>query len=291
MSIFGVGVANLAFLAVGLGMSTADFMTWGWRIPFLASIVLVGVGLWIRHRVPETEEFRELEHSGRIARAPLIRMVRESTPEIVLTALLKSAEMIPVYIFITFILSYGTRTLSYDRNTLLLLVSLAAVIAALTMPVIARYGDRAGHRHVFMAGAVAVALFTFAYFRILDSGSAVGAPIMIVLSLVPCAAMIAVEPVLITGSFPPEIRYSGASLGFNLAGVIGGGPAVRRDVARHACQQHGNRRLCCGFLSDRNPGRPGIVPPWGPAPRSVTRGIGPGDPRPGFIVAGQMIVT
>lgn len=225
VAMLAIGAANLAFLATGVVMSTENFMTWGWRIPFLASAVLVAVGLWIRRRVPETEEFRELECSGRITAAPLVRVAREWWPEIVLTALLKSAEMIPVYLFITFILSYGTRTLSYDRNSLLLLVSLGAVIAALATPIIAWYADRAGYRRVYVAGAVAVALYTFAYFAIIDSGFAVGSSIVIVLSLLPCAAIFAVEPALIADRFPPEIRYSGASLGFNLAGVIGGGPA------------------------------------------------------------------
>ncbi|MFE7796386.1 MFS transporter [Nocardia sp. NPDC057440] len=223
--VLGISAANVVFLAVGLGMSSETFMSWGWRIPFLTSAVLVAVGLWIRHQVPETEEFRELEHSGRISKAPLIQLVRDSPAEIAFTALLKSAEMIPIYIFITFILSHGTQALSYDRNILLLLVSLGALIAASTMPMIAWYADRVGHGRVFTAGAAAVALFVFAYFRIIDSGSPVGAAIVIVLSLVPCAAMIASEPMLIAGSFPPETRYSGASLGFNLAGVIGGGPA------------------------------------------------------------------
>ncbi|MFC0449845.1 MFS transporter [Rhodococcus jostii] len=221
----GIGVANLAFLAVSLGMPTEAFMTWGWRIPFLASVILVFVGIWIRNGVPETAEFQKLKNSGRISKAPLKDLLRQSPVEILLAALLKSAEMIPVYIFIAFILSYGTDTLSYSRNTLLLLVSAAALISAAAMILAGHYSDRIGHERTFILGACVMAVFGFVYFAVIDSGSLVGAALVILFSLIPYAAMFAPEPVLIANNFPAETRYSGSSLGFNLAGIIGGGPA------------------------------------------------------------------
>lgn len=221
----GIGTANLAFLAASLGMSSAAFMSWGWRLPFLSSVVLVFVGVWIRRNVPETQVFQEAKESGRLRKAPVIDVVRSNPIEIALTALLKSAEMIPVYIFIAFILSYGTVQLSYSRNALLLLVALAAYISAGAMIVAGHYSDRIGHEKMFTIGSLMMMAFGFVYFIVLDTGSLIGATVVILLSLLPYALMFAPEPVLIAKNFPAETRYSGSSLGFNLAGIIGGGPA------------------------------------------------------------------
>ncbi|TMR29641.1 MFS transporter [Actinomadura geliboluensis] len=221
----GIGTANLAFLAVSLGMPSAAFMTWGWRLPFLASVLLIFVGIWIRRQVPETNDFQMATKSGSIKKAPVAEVLRRSPIEIVLAAFLKSAEMIPVYIFIAFILSYGTDQLSYGRNTLLLLVSVAAFISAGTMIAAGHYSDRMGHERMYTVGALTMGVFGFLYFVVIDSGSTFGASLVILLSLIPYALMFAPEPVLIARNFPVETRYSGSSLGFNLAGIIGGGPA------------------------------------------------------------------
>lgn len=221
----GIGAANLAFLAVSLGMPSAAFMTWGWRLPFLASAVLVIVGIWIRRQVPETKDFQRATESGTLAKAPVAEVLRKSPIDIALAALLKCAEMIPVYIFIAFILSYGTGQLSYSRNALLLLVSLAAFISSGVMLTAGHFSDRIGHERMYVVGALSMCVFGFVYFVVIDSGSTFGAATVILFSLVPYALMFAPEPVLIAQNFPVETRYSGSSLGFNLAGIIGGGPA------------------------------------------------------------------
>lgn len=221
----GIGMANLAFLAVSLGLPSDAFMAWGWRIPFLASAVLVVVGIWMRRQVPETKDFQEALESRSIQRAPVASVLKQNPIEIVLAALLKSAEMIPVYVFIAFILSYGTGQLSYSRNTVLLLVSLAAFISSGTMLLAGRLSDRIGHERMYVIGAASMCIFGFLYFTVIDAGSTVGAAAVILVSLVPYAVMFAPEPVLIAQNFPVETRYSGSSLGFNIAGIIGGGPA------------------------------------------------------------------
>ncbi|QKW36264.1 MFS transporter [Actinomadura sp. NAK00032] len=212
-------------MAASLGMPSTAFMTWGWRLPFLASAVLISVGIWIRRQVPETKDFKTATESGSIKKAPVAEVLRSSPVEIGLAAFLKSAEMIPVYIFIAFILSYGTDQLSYGRNTLLLLVSAAAFISAGTMIAAGHYSDRMGHARMYTLGALAMSVFGFLYFAVIDSGSTVAAGLVILISLIPYALMFAPEPVLIAQNFPVETRYSGSSLGFNLAGIIGGGPA------------------------------------------------------------------
>lgn len=221
----GIGAANLAFLVVSLSMPTEAFMSWGWRLPFLASIILVFVGIWIRRQVPDTDAFRTAKASGQIRKAPVVDVVRQSPVEIALAALLKCAEMVPVYVFIAFILSYGTGQLSYSRESLLLLVALAAFISSGAMILAGHYSDRVGHERMYAIGALAMAAFGFVYFLVIDTGSTFGATVMILFSLIPYALMFAPEPVLIANNFPAETRYSGSSLGFNLAGIIGGGPA------------------------------------------------------------------
>ena len=127
-----IGVATWHSL-LSVSEPTEAFMTWGCRIPFPASVILVFVGIWIRNGVQEAAEFQELNNSDKISKAPLKDLLRQSPVEILLAALPKCPEMIPVYIFIAFILSCGTDTLSYSRNTLLLLISAAALITAAAM--------------------------------------------------------------------------------------------------------------------------------------------------------------
>ncbi len=224
-SSIGIGSANIAFMIVSFFLTQEQFMAWGWRIPFLFSVVLVVLALWIRSQVPETDAFAKAKSAGNVSRVPVLEVLRDSPAEVGLAALLKSAEMIPVYIFITFVLSYGTSEHGYDRTTLLLLVAFSAFIAAGTMLFAGRLSDRVGHERLYIAGAVAMTVFSFIYFVGIDSGMIVIAGAVMLVSLVPYAFMFAPEPAVISKGFPTRTRYSGASLGFNLAGIIGGGPA------------------------------------------------------------------
>lgn len=221
----GIGCANLAFMAMSMMLSPEAFMAWGWRVPFLFSFVLILLALWIRSSLPETTAFAKVQASGNVSKAPVVEVLRNNPVQVALAALLKTAEMIPVYIFIAFILSYGTGQHDYDRTTLLLMVSLAAFLAAGTMLVAGRVSDRIGHERMYTLGAVAMAVFAFLYFALVESGSIVLTSVAILVSLLPYALIFAPEPIIISKAFPTRTRYSGSSLGFNLAGIIGGGPA------------------------------------------------------------------
>lgn len=239
----GIGCANLAFMAVSMLLSPEAFMTWGWRVPFLFSFVLILLALWIRSSLPETTAFAKAKESGDVSKAPVLEVLRDNPVQVLLAALLKSAEMIPVYIFITFILSYGTGEHDYDRTTLLLMVSMAAFLSAGLMLVAGRVSDRLGHERVYSIGAVAMAVFAFVYFVMVESGSIALTSVAILLSLVPYALMFAPEPIVIAKVFPTRTRYSGSSLGFNLAGIIGGGPAP--FVATWLATRHGGYAVAC----------------------------------------------
>lgn len=221
----GIGGANLAFMAVSMSLSPEAFMSWGWRVPFLFSFVLIVLALWIRHSLPETTAFAKVKEAGEVSKAPVVEVLRNTWRQVLLAALVKSAEMVPVYLFITFILSYGTGQHDYSRTTLLLMVSLAAFLSAVAMIGAGRVSDRVGHERMYTIGALSMIVFVFVYFTLVDSGSIVLTSVAVLLSLLPYALMFAPEPIIISKAFPTRTRYSGSSLGFNIAGIIGGGPA------------------------------------------------------------------
>jgi metabolite-proton symporter len=220
----GLFLANLAVLAFSQ-MSGDAFASWGWRIPFILSIILVGVGLWIRLGITETPLFRRLVSEKRIERAPFIEVLKKHPKEIVLSALARMAEQAPFYIFTAFIFAYGTTTLHASRDLLLLAVLVGACFSFFTIPFSGYLSDRIGRKKMYLIGVVAVAVYGFIYFGLLDTMSSVAIFVAIVLSLVPHDMMYGPQAALIAESFTGRLRYSGASIGYQLASVIAGGPA------------------------------------------------------------------
>jgi metabolite-proton symporter len=220
----GLFLANLAVLVFS-HLSGDEFLTWGWRVPFLLSIVLVGIGLWIRLGIMETPTFTRLAAENRIERTPMLEVMRQYPKEIVLSALARLAEQAPFYIFTAFIFAYGTGTLHVSRDFLLFAVLAAAMLSFVSIPLFGHLSDRVGRKKVYMLGAAVCGIFGFAYFGLLGTGSLVLIFIAIVLSLVPHDMMYGPQAALIAEAFPGHLRYSGASLGYQLASVIAGGPA------------------------------------------------------------------
>jgi len=220
----GLFLANLAVLAFSQ-MSGESFLAWGWRIPFALSIVLVGVGLYIRLGVLETPTFRRLLDERKIERMPILEVIKRQPREIILSALLRMAEQAPFYIFTAFIFAYGTTTLSVSRDFLLVAVLTAAVLSFFSIPFFGHASDRIGRRNMYLIGAIVTGIFGFVYFEMLDTGSPTLIFLAIVLSLVPHDMMYGPQAALIAEAFTGRLRYSGASLGYQLASVIAGGPA------------------------------------------------------------------
>jgi MFS family permease len=220
----GLFLANLAVLAFGQ-MSGAQFLSWGWRIPFALSLVLVGVGLYIRLGILETPTFTKLVAENRIERMPMLAVIREHPKEIVLSALARLAEQAPFYIFTAFVFSYGTGTLQVSPTLLLTAVLTASVLSFVSIPSFGHLSDVIGRKKMYMIGAAVTGVFGFIYFGVLGTGSAAMIFLAISLSLVPHDMMYGPQAALIAESFTDRLRYSGASLGYQLASVIAGGPA------------------------------------------------------------------
>src|SRR3979409_115949 len=220
----GLFLANLAVLAFSQ-MSGEQFPSWGWRIPFALSIVLVGVGLYIRLGILETPVFSKLLAERKVDRTPMLTVIRQYPKEILLSAFARMAEQAPFYIFTAFIFSYGTATLHISRNFLLSAVLAASLLSFVSIPLFGHLSDRIGRKTMYMIGAAVTGVFGFISFALLDPRQEPIIFLAIILSLVPHHMMYGPQAALIAESFTGRLRYSGSSLGYQLASIIAGGPA------------------------------------------------------------------
>src|SRR5262249_3307059 len=207
----GLFLANLAALAVSQ-MSGEQFLAWGWRVPVFLSLLLVGVGLYIRLGILETPVFSKLVAERKIERTPILEVIRRQPKEIILSAFARMAEQSPFYIFTAFVFAYGVGTLKLSRDFLLVAVLCAAVLSFVSIPLSGHISDLIGRKKMYMIGAVVTGVFGFVYFGMLNTGSLVVIFVAIVLSLIPHDMMYGPQAALIAESFTGRLRYSGSSL-------------------------------------------------------------------------------
>jgi MFS family permease len=234
----GLFLANLAALAFS-AIAGDQFLSWGWRVPFFISIVLVGIGLYIRLGILETPIFSRLVEEDRLERAPMIEVFRRQPREILLTALARMAEQTPFYIFTAFVFSYGITVLHSQRDFLLIAVLVASVISFFSIPIFGHLSDRIGRKRMYMIGAAVVGVFGFGYFALLDTMVPGLIFLAIVLSLIPHDMIYGPQAAMIAECFTPRLRYSGASLGYQFASIIAGGPAPLVATALFAAYHSG----------------------------------------------------
>jgi metabolite-proton symporter len=203
----------------------ASFDNWGWRIPFLVSIVLVGVGLYVRLRVLETPEFTDVRERQAVVRFPVFEVLRRQWGQVLSSAFVRMSEQAPFYLFTVFVLTYTTTKLKLTRNDVLNDVLIAAAIGLLTVPLFGHLSDRLGRRLVYGTGIVLTALYAFPYFGLLNTKTTGLVLLGVILSLVFHDMQYGPQAALIAETFGPDVRYSGAGLGYQLASVIAGGPA------------------------------------------------------------------
>ena len=206
-------------------MSEEAFDSWGWRIPFLASLILVAVGLVIRLRILETPMFAKVLKQGKTASAPVKDAIKHHWREILLSAGVRFAEQMPFYLFTTFVLTYVVQVHHYSKTFILSAVLVGATVELAAIPFFSNLSDSVGRKKVYTAGAVAAGVFAFPYFYVLTHGSSVSIFVVIVLSMIIHAMMYGPQAALIGESFPTHLRYGGAGLGYQLASVFAGGPA------------------------------------------------------------------
>jgi metabolite-proton symporter len=214
--------AGVLALMAGV-QSEADFVRWGWRVPFLLSAVLVVVGWYIRNRVSESPMFEaEIEAAEAPARAPVIDVLRERPRGVLLGAGLRVGENIVYYILTVFSLTFLVDVAAHSRSLALDALLIGAAVQFVAIPLLAILSDRIGRRPVYAAGAFGSAIFVFLFFPMLASGSNGMIILAIVIGLVLHASMYAPQAAFITELFPTRIRYSGVSIAYQLTAIFAG---------------------------------------------------------------------
>src|SRR5437868_14591928 len=220
----GLFLANLAVFVFS-AISGDQFLVWGWRIPFMLSIVMVAVGLYIRLGSLETPVFRRLVAEERIERVPVLEVIKRQPKQIILSAFARMAEQAPAYIYLAFVFTYGTQVLHTSRDFLLMALIAAGLVSFVTIPLAGHLSDRFGRKRIYLIGLVATGIFGFIYFAMLNTMVPASIFLGILLSFVPHDLMYGPQAALIAECFTPRLRYSGCSIGYQLASVIAGGPA------------------------------------------------------------------
>src|SRR2546426_7373963 len=221
----GLFLANGALLIMSNIAGPAGFASWGWRVPFYFSIVLVAVGLYVRLRVLETPLFQRIMEAKRVEPAPVTEVIRRNWKEILQSAFLRLSEQAPFYIFTAYVFTYGTTVLKQERNFVLYAVLAASVLSFFTIPLFGYLSDLLGRKRVYMAGVAVMGVWGFIYFGLLDTKVAALMFIAIFLSLIPHDAPYGPQALLIGETFTGRFGDHRPALGHPLASVIAGGPA------------------------------------------------------------------
>lgn len=220
---FGLLLASLAIGAVSL-LPEADLFSWGWRLPFLASLVLLLVGAYIRAKVPESPDFEKVKAEKEHVSIPALQVFRNHPRELFSIIIARAAENAWFYLASTFSLAYATTQLKIPRQDVLFAIICGAGLAIFTMPICGYIADKVGQRNLFMFGLLLLALYCYPFFYMIGTKD----PMMVWTALVVGVGVIfpimyAPESILFARQFPAEIRYSGISISVQLAGILGGG--------------------------------------------------------------------
>jgi len=227
----GVILANLAFIGVSSSMSEEAFMDWGWRLPFIASIVLIGISMYVQLRLEDTEAFKALQESQDgeasdqpIASSPVLEAIRKYPKRIMLAAGAFLSVQVTFYILIAFIIAYGVTApeLALSRDTMLTAVLIAAAIMVPSQFYFSGLSDRVGRKQIYRWGAILTGLWGFALFPLINTGEPLMIVIAVTLGLTFLGMQYGPQAAYFTELFTTEVRYSGASLGYQIGAILGG---------------------------------------------------------------------
>ena len=221
----GMVMGTLALWLMSL-LPEQQFMTWGWRVPFIFSALLVVFGLWIRKGIDETPEFKEVQAKGEIPKLPIVDTLRYYWKEVLITIGAKVVETAPFYIFSTFIVSYATSTLGFSRSAVLGAVMISTVITTILIPIMGSLSDRVGRKKMYIAGTLAMMAFAFPYFWMIHQGSVLMLVLATIIGLgIIWAPITAVLGTMFSEIFDAKVRYTGVSLGYQIGAAVAGGTA------------------------------------------------------------------
>lgn len=202
------------------------FMTWGWRIPFIFSALLVFFGLWIRKGIDETPSFKKVKESGEVPKLPIVETLKNYWREVLIAVGAKVVETAPFYIFSTFVVSYATANLGFSRTATLTAVMIATIITTILIPIMGNLSDKIGRKNLFIGGTIGMALFAFPYFWLLQQKSVLLLIVATVIGLgVIWAPITAVLGTMFSEIFDAKIRYTGITLGYQIGAALAGGTA------------------------------------------------------------------
>jgi MFS family permease len=220
----GLFLSNLAVLIFSQA-SGDQFHVWGWRVPFILSAILIVVGLWIRLGIFETPIFAKLLAENKIEKAPVLEVIKRQPRSIILSALARLTEQAPFYIFTAFVFAYGVGYLKLSRDLLLYSVIAFSVVELFTIPLAGHLSDRIGRKRMYLIGACINFVVAFLFFALLSTKNPALIVVAVLLGAIGHSSVYGPQAALIAEQFTPRMRYSGASIGYQLASIIAGGPA------------------------------------------------------------------
>ena len=228
----GVILANLAFIGVSSSMSDEAFLEWGWRLPFIASILLIGISMYIQLKIEDTEAFKNLSEAQAandkpaetVERSPVVEAIRKYPKRIMLAAGAFLSVQVTFYILIAFVIAYGVNSpdLNLSRDTMLMAVLVAAAIMVPTQFYFSGLSDRIGRKSVYKWGAILTGAWGFALFPLIDTGNPMLIGFAITMGLLFLGMQYGPQAAYFTELFSTEVRYSGASLGYQIGAILGG---------------------------------------------------------------------
>lgn len=221
----GILMATAALSLMAL-LDDQDFLTWGWRIPFVSSFILVLIGLWIRRGIDETPDFKQLKSSGNISKSPLRTTLKQYWREIIIAAAMKFAETAPFYIFTTFVVSYATTTLNYEKFQALNAITLGALLSTLMIPFMGHISDKIGRMRLYKISVAAMGIFIIPWFLLINSSTQWGINLAtIIIFGILWSPITAVLGTLFSDLFDVKVRYTGITLGYQIGAALAGGTA------------------------------------------------------------------